>query len=180
MSSCSASKPKGLRVWFASPECSWAERAERCTARGCLSLAQLAGQRLCRVKSSGLFRLQGWWAGNWMTGIEHLRLFTARQSPLPWQEIKRPKRERHTQPPPPAGSQALPTVKFCKTGTTGPGTPEGCFRNRNTVREMPKGPIFELLLGRLHWFLGPYSTEASKAGRSEIGAARGNQDPAQP
>ena len=46
---------------------------------------------------------------------------------------------------------------------------------------MPKGPILYFSQGdKIHWFLGPYFTEASKAGRSESTAARGTQGPAQP
>ena len=46
---------------------------------------------------------------------------------------------------------------------------------------MPKGPILYLSQGdKILQYLGPYSTESGKAGRSEIHAARGNQGPAQP
>ena len=44
-----------------------------------------------------------------------------------------------------------------------------------------KRAYFVPLSGRQNtWFLGPYSTKVSKAGRSEIGAARENQGPAWP
>ena len=44
---------------------------------------------------------------------------------------------------------------------------------------MPKGPILYFSQGdKIHWFLGPYFTEAKKAGRSESSAARGSQGPA--
>ena len=44
---------------------------------------------------------------------------------------------------------------------------------------MPKGAMLNFSQGdKIHWFLGPYSTEASNKGRLE-GAARGNQGPTQ-
>ena len=68
--SCPASKGKGLWAWFAPSECSWAERSEKCRVRGFLSpsLAQLAGQRLCRMERSGLCLLRGQWAWSWTGG----------------------------------------------------------------------------------------------------------------
>ena len=47
--------------------------------------------------------------------------------------------------------------------------------------ELPTEPILNFSQGnKIHWFLGPYSTEASKAGRSETHARRENQGPTQP
>lgn len=56
MGSCPTGQGRGLRAWFAPTERSWAERSERCTARGFLgpSPAQTAGPRLLRAESSGL------------------------------------------------------------------------------------------------------------------------------
>ena len=55
------------------------------------------------------------------------------------------------------------------------------FHKRKTARGMPEGPILNFSQGnKIQWFLGPYFTEASKAGRSEIGAARGSERPARP
>ena len=45
-------------------------------------------------------------------------------------------------------------------------------------RQKDKWPILNFSQGdKIHWFPGPYSTEASKAGKSEIGATRGSQGP---
>ena len=70
MHSCPTSKAKALRVWFSPIECRWAERSDRDIARGFLrlSLAQLAGWRLCKVERLGLYLLEGQWAGNWTGG----------------------------------------------------------------------------------------------------------------
>ena len=54
--------------------------------------------------------------------------------------------------------------------------PQKKDRSRNAMRAH-----FELLSrNKIQWFLGPCSTEVSKAGRSETSAARGNQGPSQP
>ena len=55
------------------------------------------------------------------------------------------------------------------------------FHKRKTARGMPEGPILNFSQGnKIQWFLGPYFTEASKAGGSEISAARWNQSLPQP
>ena len=55
------------------------------------------------------------------------------------------------------------------------------FHRRKAGKESPKGPILNVFQGdKIHWFLEPYFTEASRAERSEISEARGNQDPAEP
>lgn len=55
------------------------------------------------------------------------------------------------------------------------------FCKGKTARGMPRGTTLNFFQGdKIHLFLGPYFTKASKAGRSENGIARGNQDPVWP
>ena len=114
-------------------------------------------------------------------GVEHLRLFTARQSPLPWWRSNLWEKKVAPRPPTPAGQKAPSTGKMGKTDRSGSRTP--CrvqIHKRKTERRMPKGPILNFPQEeKIHWFLESYFTEASKAGRSEISAERRESGPTQ-
>ena len=78
-------------------------------------------------------------------------------------------REGHTQCQPPAGLQALHPKRKQENRQDKLKNP----LQEKTGRETPKGPILNFSQGeKIHWFLGPESTESRKAQRSEIDAAR--------
>ena len=158
--SCPAQEGRGLRVRFAPTQCSWAERSERCTARGFLGLspAQLAGQRLCRGRGWDFVCCKDTGLGTGRVRAEQPhRACSPRRLNL--QEGK-----------------VNPDPTSCRIKST---TNEEDLQNRqvrlknplqdeypqeNTERGTPKGPILNCSQGdKIHWFLGFYSTEASKA-----------------
>ena len=84
MHSCPASKRKGLRLMFAPPECTGAERSESYTIRGFSAPIwhsyQTKGSTRCKVWDFVCYKGSG--LGNGQMEVKHLSLFTASQSGL--------------------------------------------------------------------------------------------------
>ena len=88
-----------------------------------------------------------------------------------------PGREGCAQPPPPAGARDDLQYQLSRSNNpTG-----GISARERQQEECLKGSSLNSSQGdKVHWVIGPYVTEASKAGSSESGAARGNQGPTRP
>ena len=165
------SKRTGLKAQFAPTEHSWAGSSESCTAKGSL---------VTEFGTMSTVRAMGW-------ELDRQELSTwdylhTGRSPFPGRVQTSGKWRTYPTPTSCRMASTASRRDLCKISRTGSGTP--CrvhIHRRKTGRETPKGLILHFSQGdKIHWYLEPYSTEASKAGKLEISAAKGNQGPTQP
>ena len=87
MCSCPANKRTRSKAQFPPTENSWARRSENCTAKGFLVPAQhdqqAGGYAKWRVQDCVYYEGSG--LGIRQERVEHMRSFTTRQNPFPWQ-----------------------------------------------------------------------------------------------